>query len=52
MLKWEEQQSPGAKSSKIHGRDKWVPLTPAWHVLRWRMEERLPDIEGIGECIE
>jgi len=39
-------------SSKIHGHDKWVLVTPAWHVLRWRMEEQLPDIEGICEYIE
>jgi len=39
-------------SSKIHGREKCIPVTPAWRVLRWRMEERLPDIEGLCQYIE
>jgi hypothetical protein len=26
----------------IYCRDKWVPVTTAWHVLRLRMEERPP----------
>jgi hypothetical protein len=30
---------------------KWVPVTTAWHVLRLRMEERPPDMEGSCEYI-
>jgi hypothetical protein len=33
-------------------RDKWVPVTTAWRVLRLRMEERPVDMEGSCECIE
>jgi hypothetical protein len=33
-------------------RDKWVPVTTAWRVLRLRMEERPPDMEGSCEYIE
>jgi len=25
-----------------YSQDKWVPVTTAWHVLRWRMEEQSP----------
>jgi hypothetical protein len=32
--------------------DKWVPVTTAWRVLRLRMEERPPDMEGSCEYIE
>jgi hypothetical protein len=32
--------------------DKWVPITTAWRVLRLRMEERPPDMEGSCEYIE
>jgi uncharacterized membrane protein len=31
---------------------KWVPVTTAWRVLRMRMEERPPVMEGSCECIE
>jgi hypothetical protein len=33
-------------------RYKWVPVTTAWRVLRLRMEERPPDMEGNCEYIE
>jgi hypothetical protein len=33
-------------------RDKWVPVTTAWSVLRLRMEERPPDMEGSCEYVE
>jgi hypothetical protein len=33
-------------------RDKWVLVTTAWRVLRLRMEERPPDMEGSCECTE
>jgi hypothetical protein len=33
-------------------RGKWVPVTTAWRVLRLRMEERPPDMEGSCEYIE
>jgi hypothetical protein len=33
-------------------RDKWVPVTTAWRVLRFRMEERPPDMEGSCEYVE
>jgi hypothetical protein len=32
--------------------DKWVPVTTAWRVLRLRMEEWPPDMEGSFEYIE
>jgi hypothetical protein len=32
--------------------DKWVPVTTALRVLRLRMEERPPDMEGSCEYIE
>ena len=32
--------------------DKWVPVTTAWRVLRLRMEERPPDVEGSCEYTE
>jgi hypothetical protein len=32
--------------------EKWVPVTTAWRVLRLRMEERPPDMEGSCEYIE
>jgi hypothetical protein len=31
---------------------KWVPVTMAWHVLRLRMEEWPPVMEGSCEYIE
>jgi hypothetical protein len=33
-------------------RDKWVPVTPAWRVLRLLMEEQPADMEGSCEYIE
>jgi hypothetical protein len=33
-------------------RDKWVPVTTAWRVLRLWMEERPADMEGSCEHIE
>ena len=33
-------------------RDKWVPITMAWRVLRLRMEERPPDMEDSCQDIE
>jgi hypothetical protein len=33
-------------------RNKSVPVTTAWRVLRLRMEERPPDMEGNCEYIE
>ena len=33
-------------------RDKWVPVTTAWRVLRFRMEERPPKMEYSREYIE
>jgi hypothetical protein len=33
-------------------REKWVPVTTTWRVLRLRMEERPPDMEGSCEYIE
>jgi hypothetical protein len=32
--------------------DKWVPVTTAWRVLRLRMEERPPVMEGSCEYFE
>jgi hypothetical protein len=32
--------------------DKLVPVTTAWRVLRFRMEERPPDMEGSCEYFE
>ena len=32
--------------------DMWVPVTTAWSVLRLRMEEQPPDMEGSCEYIE
>jgi hypothetical protein len=32
--------------------DKWVPVTMAWHVLRLRLEEWPPDVDGGCEYIE
>jgi hypothetical protein len=32
--------------------NEWVPVTKAWRVLRLRMEERPPDIEGSCEYIQ
>jgi hypothetical protein len=34
------------------GRVKWVPVTTAWRVLRLRMEERPPVMEGNCKDIE
>jgi hypothetical protein len=33
-------------------RVKWVPVTTAWRVLRLRMEERPPVMQGSCEYIE
>jgi hypothetical protein len=33
-------------------RDKWVPVTPAWPILRSRLDERPPDMEGGCEYTE
>jgi hypothetical protein len=32
--------------------DKWVPVTMVWRVLRLRMEERPPNMEGSCEYVE
>ena len=34
----------------LYIRDKWVPVTTAWHVLRLRMEER-PSIQRVAAKI-
>jgi hypothetical protein len=31
---------------------KWAPVSAAWLILRWWVEERPPDVEGSGEYIE
>jgi hypothetical protein len=36
----------------LYPHDKWVPVTTAWHVLRLRMEERPPDMEGSCDYFE
>jgi len=33
-------------------RDKWMPVTPAWPILKSRLDEWLPDVEGRCEYIE